>query len=125
MSNGYSTLELRRSGPVLTLLFNRPDRLNAIDARMHTELARVFAEIARDAEARAVVVTGAGRAFCAGGDIDWFQDITAAEADLLFTEEVRAGLSSELLAQSEDAGEHAVKGRERPVHVFTLRRPPA
>ena len=86
MSNGYSTLELRRSGPVLTLLFNRPDRLNAIDARMHTELARVFAEIARDAEARAVVVTGAGRAFCAGGDIDWFQDITAAEADLLFTE---------------------------------------
>ena len=86
MSSGYSTLELRRHGPVLTLLFNRPDRLNAIDARMHTELARVFAEIARDAEARAVVVTGAGRAFCAGGDIDWFQDITAAEADLLFTE---------------------------------------
>jgi len=49
----------------------------------------------------------------------------ALGTDRLFTEEVRAGLSSELLAQSEDAGEHAVKGRERPVHVFTLRGPPA
>jgi len=49
----------------------------------------------------------------------------ALGTDLLFTEEVRAGLSPELLARSEDAGEHAVKGRERPVHVFTLRGPPA
>jgi enoyl-CoA hydratase/carnithine racemase len=86
VTTGYSTLELRRSGPILTLVFNRPDRLNAIDARMHTELAQVFPEIARDRELRAVVMTGAGRAFCAGGDIDWFQNLTPAEADLLFTE---------------------------------------
>jgi len=82
----YSTLDLRRSGAVLTVAFNRPERLNAIDARMHTELAQVFAELARDREVGVVVLTGAGRAFCAGGDIDWFQHITPAETDLLFAE---------------------------------------
>jgi len=86
VNSTYSTLDVRREGPVLSVVFNRPDRLNAIDARMHTELARLFPEIARDLEVGAVVLTGAGRAFCAGGDIDWFQNISPAEVQTLFDE---------------------------------------
>jgi enoyl-CoA hydratase len=53
---------------------NRPEALNAIDAVMHEELSRVFTDAARDPDSDVVVLTGAGRAFSAGGDIAWMQD---------------------------------------------------
>ena len=70
----YQTLKLRRMGRRLTITLSRPDRLNAVDARMHTELARVFLEAAEDDRNDIVVLTGAGRAFCAGGDLEWQRD---------------------------------------------------
>ena len=54
---------------VATLTLNRPDRLNAFDLTMARELERVFLTDARSDDVRAVVVTGAGRAFCAGMDL--------------------------------------------------------
>ncbi|MCW2833061.1 MAG: enoyl-CoA hydratase [Nocardioides sp.] len=54
---------------VATLTLNRPDALNAFDLTMARELERVFLTDARDDAVRAVVVTGAGRAFCAGMDL--------------------------------------------------------
>lgn len=54
---------------IATLTLNRPDALNAFDLTMARELERVFLEEARDDAVRAVVVTGAGRAFCAGMDL--------------------------------------------------------
>jgi enoyl-CoA hydratase len=48
---------------------NRPDALNAITMAGHHELEDLFARLARDDDVRAIVLTGAGRAFCAGGDI--------------------------------------------------------
>lgn len=54
---------------VITL--NRPTELNAVNATLHRALADVWDLIARDPDARAVVLTGAGRAFSAGGDFDW------------------------------------------------------
>jgi enoyl-CoA hydratase len=55
-------------GPVRILRLNRPEALNAADAVLHARLATVWEEIAEDEACRAVVLTGNGRAFCAGGD---------------------------------------------------------
>lgn len=57
------------SDGVATLTLNRPDRLNTFTPVMRDELLRVFDEIDRDDDVRVVIVTGAGRAFCAGGEV--------------------------------------------------------
>ena len=54
---------------VLTLTLNRPERLNALAGDMRTRLREYLEEAERDPEVRVVVITGAGRAFCAGGDV--------------------------------------------------------
>jgi enoyl-CoA hydratase len=60
----------RRDAGVLLITMNRPEKLNATDERLHSELASVWREVGRDRDARAVVVTGAGRAFSTGGDLE-------------------------------------------------------
>jgi enoyl-CoA hydratase len=60
----------RRDGGVLLITIDRPERLNATDERLHSELARVWRDLARDSETGAAVVTGAGKAFSAGGDLE-------------------------------------------------------
>ena len=82
----YHHLSAERKDKILTLAFNRPDSLNAINAELHTELSHIFADIAHDQETEVVILTGKGRAFCAGGDIKWFQDMTGPQLDALFTE---------------------------------------
>lgn len=59
----------RHDDGVLLVTLNRPEKYNATDEGMHSELARVWADIGRDTAVRAVVVTGAGKAFSAGGDL--------------------------------------------------------
>jgi 2-(1,2-epoxy-1,2-dihydrophenyl)acetyl-CoA isomerase len=66
-------VESSRDGAVLTITLNRPDVLNAFTAEMHRQLLGAFKE-ARDAEVRAVVVTGAGRGFCVGQDLNEFAE---------------------------------------------------
>jgi len=68
----YKTISFKRDGKVLTVTLNRPDVLNAVNGDLHTELSHVFYDVATD-PADIIVLTGAGRAFCAGGDIDWMQ----------------------------------------------------
>lgn len=82
----YHYLSVERKDKILTVAFNRPESLNAINAELHTELAHIFADIARDQATEVVVLTGKGRAFSAGGDIKWFQEMTAAQLDALFAE---------------------------------------
>ena len=82
----YQALSFSRSGAVLTVRIDRPHALNAVDAQLHTELSRVFAAIAQDSSVDAVVLTGEGRAFSAGGDLEWFRDVTPSELDVLFVE---------------------------------------
>lgn len=84
--SNYETLRFAQTGAVLTVTIARPQALNAVNATLHTELSRVFGEIARDASVDAVVLTGEGRAFSAGGDLQWFRDITPAQLDALFVE---------------------------------------
>jgi enoyl-CoA hydratase len=67
----YQGLLFERPQPgVLLVTINRPDKLNAADEAMHEALGQVWLDVDRDSETRVVVITGAGRAFSAGGDID-------------------------------------------------------
>ncbi len=61
-----------RSGPVWTVTLNRPDALNSFDAALHKAFNDVWREVEQDDDVRAVILTGAGKAFCAGGNIEDF-----------------------------------------------------
>jgi len=65
----FTTLSLTIEDGIATLTLDRPERLNAINSRMGEELPAAFDLIDRDDEIRAVIVTGSGRAFCAGADL--------------------------------------------------------
>ncbi|MFW6145502.1 MAG: enoyl-CoA hydratase/isomerase family protein [bacterium] len=65
----YSTIILEKRGNVTILYLNRPAALNAINNDMRQELIRALDEVEADVETRALVITGKGRAFCAGGDV--------------------------------------------------------
>jgi enoyl-CoA hydratase/carnithine racemase len=60
-------------GPVRVLTLNRPDTLNAFDDDLHAGLPAALRQVELDREARVIVLTGAGRAFSAGGDIEDFE----------------------------------------------------
>jgi enoyl-CoA hydratase len=60
----------RRDHGVLLITMDRPDKYNAADEGMHGELARVWTDVSGDTQTRVAVITGAGRAFCAGGDLE-------------------------------------------------------
>lgn len=64
-----AVIEIESHGPVRLVRLNRPDALNATNAELHGELATVWADLDADPEARAIVLTGAGKAFSAGGDL--------------------------------------------------------
>jgi len=63
------SIELIRTNGVATLLLNRPDKLNALSEEMYHGIAEHCIALDADDEMRAIVLTGAGRAFCAGGDV--------------------------------------------------------
>ncbi len=71
----YKALLLERDGGILTVTLNRPETLNAFDEQMDIEMSRLFLDVAEDAKTRVVVLTGAGRAFSAGGDIEHMQHV--------------------------------------------------
>ncbi len=70
----YTTLELARSERAAWITLNRPERLNALTGEMYLELERCAAELAADPEVRAIVLTGRGRAFSAGADLQSYTD---------------------------------------------------
>ena len=59
---------------ILRVTLNRPDRRNAIDAVMHRELRELYARMSDDADIEVIVITGAGKGFCAGADFKQMQD---------------------------------------------------
>lgn len=68
-----SVLTVSEDGPVRIVRLNRPQALNAIDEALHTALTDIWQQLDGDREARAVVITGEGRAFTAGGDMGLLQ----------------------------------------------------
>ena len=65
----YKTLIVNIDGSIAKITLNRPEALNAINVEMGDELIKVFEELKTRDEVRAVILTGAGRAFCSGGDV--------------------------------------------------------
>ena len=71
----YASLQIEhRPHGVLLITLSNPGKLNATNAAMHSELSTIFADIHASPEVRAVVVTGEGKAFSAGGDLDWIAE---------------------------------------------------
>ncbi len=69
----YKAMTFRRDGRVLHATLNRPASLNAIDHDLQYDLDRLFPDVTEDDETNVLVITGAGRAFSAGGDIEYMQ----------------------------------------------------
>ena len=65
----YQHITCDLDGPFMIVTLNRPDKLNAYTGQMGAEIADAFGRADRDDAVRAVIVTGAGRAFCAGADV--------------------------------------------------------
>ena len=68
----YQRIQVSRRGRILVLALNN-GKVNAVDGRMHKELAGVFLDAQDDAVSDLIVLTGTGGAFCAGGDTAWFR----------------------------------------------------
>jgi methylglutaconyl-CoA hydratase len=71
---------------VATLTLNRAEKHNALSAKMLAELAQAAADLGADDAVRVVVLTGAGKSFCAGGDLEWMREQMQADADTRATE---------------------------------------
>lgn len=91
------TMQLEIEGEIGTLTLNRPDNLNAMSPEMIGEFTVAFAWLADRAPLRALIITGAGRAFSSGGDVTWFaKGVESEEFDL--PSDVRRG--AEVLHQA-------------------------
>ena len=65
----YQFIKVETVDRVATVTLNRPESLNAVNSRLHHELEQMWLDLAADPEVNAIILTGAGRAFCAGGDV--------------------------------------------------------
>ena len=65
----YECITIEKADKLAILTLNRPDSLNAVNPQLHNELERIWLDVADDPEVNAILLTGAGRAFCAGGDV--------------------------------------------------------
>jgi enoyl-CoA hydratase/carnithine racemase len=75
------SIRLERDGDILVATIDRADSsVNAVDATLHAELGELFRTLKTEAEARAVLLTGAGRAFSAGGDMAWLPSLRTTDS---------------------------------------------
>ncbi len=77
----YKTLSISVDGKVMTIALDRPDAMNAVNARMHDELTWIWEDAQNDDAVKLIVITGNGKAFCAGGDINWMAGQWQEEGD--------------------------------------------
>src|SRR6266705_21881 len=68
-------IQVAADGPIRIITLNRPANLNAVNDALHTGLARLWGRLSEDRDARAAVLTGAGRAFSAGGDFAYLEEL--------------------------------------------------
>jgi enoyl-CoA hydratase/carnithine racemase len=98
----FECIQCHLEGQILTVVLNRPDRLNAVTDKMLQEMIQAFDEADRDDRVRVIIVTGAGRAFCAGADL---------------------GPREDTWAYSEKAEEHRDSGGLVTLKVFEMKKP--
>jgi 2-(1,2-epoxy-1,2-dihydrophenyl)acetyl-CoA isomerase len=80
----FETIILSGDGPIRTITLNRPDKLNAIGGPMREEISSALRSIEQAKDSRVVILTGAGRGFCAGGDIDNLRKLREANDEAGF-----------------------------------------
>ncbi len=80
--NEYTTITYEIKGTVCTITLNRPDKYNAINREMAAELLDAFRKVRDEAGVAVVVLTGAGKAFCTGGDLSVFPSLAEHQASL-------------------------------------------
>jgi|YelNatPaOPRAMG01_1025707.scaffolds.fasta_scaffold22257_2 enoyl-CoA hydratase len=90
----YQTLDYQCENGVATARLNRPDKLNAINPAMIAELRELVAAVRADRSVRALVITGAGRAFSAGADISRLVEIKDAGAAIEFFENIQTAYNA-------------------------------
>lgn len=73
--SSYPSFRFSRRGRILTVSIASPNGRNSVDAQLHDDLARVFYELNDDPDSDVIVLTGTDRWFCAGGDMNWFQEM--------------------------------------------------
>lgn len=83
---GYKSLRFENKNRVLWVTMHGQTSMNPVDKNLHADLARVFIDLQRDRDSDIVVLTGAGKGFCAGGDMNWFRETT--ENPSLFRDDV-------------------------------------
>ena len=66
---GFEEILFEKEGGIAILTLNRPDRLNSFTTRMYRELSNIIKQIHKDDEIKVVILTGAGKGFCAGSDV--------------------------------------------------------
>src|SRR5690554_5689734 len=76
MTTSSEMLLVENDGPVRILTLNNPEMLNAMVDELHEALTDIWVDLSRDRDARAVIITGAGRAFSAGGNVPAFDQLT-------------------------------------------------
>jgi enoyl-CoA hydratase/carnithine racemase len=69
-------IDVQADGPLRIITLNRPGALNAVNDPLHTGLARLWPRLGEDRDARAAVLTGSGRAFSAGGDFSYLEELS-------------------------------------------------
>lgn len=79
--SSYATMRFDRRDRILYAEFNRPASLNAVDQVTHKDLARLFGEVAADPQTAVLVLSGSGKAFSAGGDLDYIQHLIDSPRD--------------------------------------------
>jgi enoyl-CoA hydratase len=80
-------------GRVFIVSINRPDRMNALDPQSHTQVARIWRELDRDPDCRAIIFTGVGSAFCTGNDFKSEHAVTSEKGPQYRTMRARPGAS--------------------------------
>lgn len=71
----YTTVKYEKQNRVARVTFNRPEIHNAFNATVLTEMQQVFDDIEKDDSIRVVLLTGAGKSFCAGADLNWMRSV--------------------------------------------------
>jgi len=71
----YDTIEVQKNKDVVTVLLNRPDVHNAMNEQLMKELTVCFKELTNDDSIRIIILTGEGKSFCAGADLNWMKSM--------------------------------------------------
>jgi enoyl-CoA hydratase/carnithine racemase len=113
----YETIKYEVADQILTITLNRPDKLNAFNGTMQSELIAAFDQADADDNVRAIIVTGEGRAFCAGADL-------SAGADT-FDRDARRGPVKRLDSGDVDYSDHNVRdgGGQVTLRIFKSLKP--